>query len=175
MGGLAMKLPRRQFLRLTAGTATLPALPRIASALDYPTRPVRIIDGFPPGGASDIVARLTAQWLSQRLHQQFIVENRPGASSNIAAEAVVQAPADGYTLLFFAPAGKRSDIVFRDLIQSVPEPRSLGVYRRHAAAHGSGLADLKIAIAHAVSGPNLNAASARGSGSHECASAFRFF
>ena len=94
-----MKLPRRQFLRLTAGTATLPALPRIASALDYPTRPVRIIVGFPPGGAADTVARLTAQWLSQRLHQQFIVENRPGASSNIAAEAVVQAPADGYTLL----------------------------------------------------------------------------
>jgi tripartite-type tricarboxylate transporter receptor subunit TctC len=94
-----MKLPRRQFLRLTAGTATLLTLPRIASALDYPTRPVRIIDGFPPGGASDIVARLTAQWLSRQLHQQFIVENRPGASSNIAAEAVVQAPADGYTLL----------------------------------------------------------------------------
>jgi tripartite-type tricarboxylate transporter receptor subunit TctC len=94
-----VKLPRRRFLRLTAGAATLPALPRIASALDYPTRPVRIIDGFPPGGASDLVARLTAQWLSQRLHQQFIVENRPGASSNIAAEEVVQARADGYTLL----------------------------------------------------------------------------
>jgi len=94
-----VKLPRRQFLRLTAGAATLPALPRIASALDYPTRPVRIIVGFPPGGAADTVARLTAQWLSQRFHQQFIVENRPGASSNIATEAVVQAPADGYTLL----------------------------------------------------------------------------
>jgi tripartite-type tricarboxylate transporter receptor subunit TctC len=94
-----MKLPRRQFLRLTAGAATVPPLPRIASALDYPTRPVRIIDGFPPGGASDMVARLSAQWLSRRLHQQFIVENRPGAGSNIAAEAVVQAPADGYTLL----------------------------------------------------------------------------
>ena len=94
-----MKLLRRKFLHLAASAAALPAVSRIASALDYPARPVRIIDGFPPGGASDIVARLTAQWLSRRLHQQFIVENRPGASSNIAAEEVVQAPADGYTLL----------------------------------------------------------------------------
>ena len=94
-----MELPRRTFLHLAAGVAALPVLPRTALALDYPTRPVRIIVGFPPGGAADIVARLTAQWLSQRLHQRFIVENRPGASSNIAAEAVVQAPADGYTLL----------------------------------------------------------------------------
>jgi tripartite-type tricarboxylate transporter receptor subunit TctC len=99
VGGASVKLPRRTFLYLATGAAALTAGPPIASALDYPTRPVRIIDGFPPGGASDIVARLTAQWLSRRLHQQFIVENRPGASSNIAAEAVVQAPADGYTLL----------------------------------------------------------------------------
>jgi tripartite-type tricarboxylate transporter receptor subunit TctC len=94
-----MKLPRRAFLHLAAGATAVPALPRVACALDYPTRPVRIIDGFPPGGASDIVARLTAQWLSQRLHQHFIVENRPGAASNIAAETVVRADADGYTLL----------------------------------------------------------------------------
>ena len=94
-----MKLPRRQFLNLAAGAAALPALFHPASALNYPTRPARIIVGFPPGGAADIVARLTAQWLSERLKQQFIVENRPGASSNIAAEAVVQANADGYTLL----------------------------------------------------------------------------
>jgi tripartite-type tricarboxylate transporter receptor subunit TctC len=97
--GITMKLVRRRFLHLAASAAALLAVSRIALALDYPARPVRIIDGFPPGGASDIVARLTAQWLSQRLHQQFIVENRPGASSNIAAEEVVQAPADGYTLL----------------------------------------------------------------------------
>jgi tripartite-type tricarboxylate transporter receptor subunit TctC len=99
VGGASVKLPRRKFLHLAAGTATLPIVPRIASALDYPTRPVRIIVGFPPGGAADIAARLTAQWLSQRLHQQFIVENRPGAASNIAAETVVRADADGYTLL----------------------------------------------------------------------------
>jgi tripartite-type tricarboxylate transporter receptor subunit TctC len=104
-----MKLPRRRFLHLAATAAALPAVSRIAKAQAYPTRPVRIIDGFPPGGASDIVARLTAQWLSQRLHQQFIVENRSGASSNIATEAVVQAPADGYTLLLItATLGPRS-------------------------------------------------------------------
>jgi tripartite-type tricarboxylate transporter receptor subunit TctC len=94
-----MKLPRRQFLRLTAGAAALPAMPRIASALDYPTRPVRIIVGYAAAGPTDIAGRLVGQWLSQRLGQQFIVENRPGASSNIGTELVVQAAADGYTLL----------------------------------------------------------------------------
>jgi tripartite-type tricarboxylate transporter receptor subunit TctC len=79
--------------------AAFPALPRVASALDYPTRPVRIISGFAPGGATSISARLIGQWLSERFGQQFIVENRPGAASNIATEVVVRAPADGYTLL----------------------------------------------------------------------------
>jgi len=94
-----MKLPRRQFLYLAAGAAALPAMSRIASAQAYPTRPVRIIVGFAPSGATDIMARLIGQWLSERLGQQFIVENRPGAASNIATEAVVNAPPDGYTLL----------------------------------------------------------------------------
>ena len=94
-----MKLPRRQFLRLAAGAAALPAVSRIARAQAYPTRPVRIIVGFPPAGGADIVARLIGQWLSERLGQQFIVENRPGAGSNIGTEAVVRAPPDGYTLL----------------------------------------------------------------------------
>src|SRR5262249_45598528 len=99
-GGLnAMKLPRRNFLHLAAGAAALPAVSRIASAQAYPTRPVRIIVGFAPSGATDIMARLIGQWLSERLVQQFIVENRPGAASNIATEAVVNAPPDGYTLL----------------------------------------------------------------------------
>jgi len=94
-----MSLPRRRFLHLAAGAAALPAVSRIASAQAYPTRPVRIIVGFAPSGATDIMARFIGQWLSERLGQQFIVENRPGAASNIATEAVVNAPPDGYTLL----------------------------------------------------------------------------
>src|SRR5262245_36276646 len=94
-----MKLPRRNFLHLAAGAAALPALSRIAWAQAYPTRPVRLIVGFPAGGGVDIIARLIGQWLSERLGQPFVVENRPGANSNIGTEAVVRAPADGYTLL----------------------------------------------------------------------------
>jgi tripartite-type tricarboxylate transporter receptor subunit TctC len=94
-----MKFPRRTFLHLAVGAAALPALSRIARAQAYPSRPVRIIVGFPAGGATDIQARLMGQWLSDRLSQQFIIENRAGASGNIGTEAVAKAPADGYTLL----------------------------------------------------------------------------
>jgi tripartite-type tricarboxylate transporter receptor subunit TctC len=94
-----MTLSRRRFLHLTATAAALAAAPRLARALAYPSRPVRIIVGFAAGGPNDILARLTGEWLSQRLGQPFVVENRPGAGSNIAAEAVVRAPADGHTLL----------------------------------------------------------------------------
>ena len=94
-----MKLPRRRFLHLAAGAAALPALSRIAWAQAYPTRPVRFIVGFAPGGAADIMARLTGQWLSEQLGQQFVIENRPGAAGNIATEAAVRSPPDGYTLL----------------------------------------------------------------------------
>ena len=94
-----MKLPRRNFLHLAAGAAALPVVSRFAWAQDYPTRPVRLIVGFAPGGTTDITARLIGQWLSERLGQQFVIENRTGAATNIATEAVVRAPADGYTLL----------------------------------------------------------------------------
>jgi tripartite-type tricarboxylate transporter receptor subunit TctC len=94
-----MKLPRRQFLHIAAGAAALPAVSRIARAQAYPTRPVRIVVGYAPGGGNDIFGRLIGQWLSERLGQSFVIENRPGAASNIATAAVVNAPPDGYTLL----------------------------------------------------------------------------
>jgi tripartite-type tricarboxylate transporter receptor subunit TctC len=94
-----MNLRRREALRLAAAAALLAAAPRLASAQAYPTRTARIMVGFAPGGGTDIIARLMAQWLSERLGQQFVVENRPGAGTNIATEAVARAPADGYTLL----------------------------------------------------------------------------
>lgn len=98
-----MKICRRQFLSLAAGAAMLPATPRFAWAQDYPKRPIRWVVGFPPGGSTDIVARIIAPWLSERLGQQVIVENKPGAGTNLAAQSVVNAPPDGHTLLFVTP------------------------------------------------------------------------
>jgi Tripartite tricarboxylate transporter family receptor len=99
-----MQRPRRKFLHLAAGAAALPVLSRIARAQAYPTRPVRWIVGFAAGGPQDIVARLLGQWLSERLGQQFVIENRPGAGGNIGTEAVVRAPADGYAILMIGPS-----------------------------------------------------------------------
>ena len=99
-----MKFPRRQFLHLAAGAALLPAVSRTARAQTYPTRPVRLIIGYTPGGSADLTARLMGQWLSERLGQSFVIENRPGGGTNIATEAAVRAAPDGYTLLLVAPA-----------------------------------------------------------------------
>jgi tripartite-type tricarboxylate transporter receptor subunit TctC len=99
-----MKLPRRNFLHLAAGAAALSALSRLARAQAYPSRPVRWIVGYPPGGSTDIVARIMGRWLSERLGQQVIIENKPGAGTNIAVQTVVNSTADGYTLLFVTAA-----------------------------------------------------------------------
>ncbi len=110
-----MKLPRRKFLHLAAGAAALPAASRFAWAQAYPTRPVRIVVGLPPGGANDIVARLMGQWLSERLGQSFVIENRPGAASSIGTEVVVRAPADGYTLLLVSSDSAISATLYEKL------------------------------------------------------------
>jgi tripartite-type tricarboxylate transporter receptor subunit TctC len=99
-----MKLPRRKFLHLAAGAAALPAVSRVASAQAYPARPVQLIVGYAPGGGNDLAARIMGRWLSEQLGQQFVIENRPGAGSNIATELVVNARPDGYTLLLVNPA-----------------------------------------------------------------------
>ncbi len=99
-----MELPRRTFMRLAAGAAALPAVSGMANAQSYPTRPVRIVVGFTAGGSTDIGARLIGQWLQERLGQSFVIENRPGAGTNIATESVVRAPPDGYTLLMVGPS-----------------------------------------------------------------------
>jgi len=98
--GITMELPRRRFLHLATGAAASPAVSRIASALDYPTRPIHWIIGFPPGGGADIVARIMGAWLSEHLGQQVIIENKPGAATNVATEAVINSPRDGHTLLW---------------------------------------------------------------------------
>jgi hypothetical protein len=130
-----MKLPhRRQFLHLAAGAAALPAMARAARAQAYPARPVRIIAGFPAGAGVDFTARLIGEWLSERLGQQFIIDNRPGASGNIGTEAVVKAPADGHTLLLANP--ERGQRHARREAQFQLHPRHRAGWRHHPRASG---------------------------------------
>jgi tripartite-type tricarboxylate transporter receptor subunit TctC len=110
-----MRVPRRHFLQLAAGAAVLPAMPRFAGAQSYPSRPVRWIVGFAAGGPQDIVARLLAQQLSERLGQQFVIENRAGAGGNIGTEAVVRSPADGYTMLMIGPSATINATLYDNL------------------------------------------------------------
>src|SRR5262245_49553941 len=114
-GGQSMRLHRRRFLHLVAGAAMLPAVSRVARAQAYPTRPVHLILPFGPAGATDITARLIGQWLSERLGQQFVIENRPGAGGNIATEAVVRAAPDGYTLLYVTTANASNATLYDKL------------------------------------------------------------
>jgi tripartite-type tricarboxylate transporter receptor subunit TctC len=110
-----MKLVRRRFLHLAAAAAVSPIAPRFAIAQSYPAQPVRFVVGFPPGGPNDILARLMAQWLTERVGQSFNVDNKPGRSGNIATEQVVRAPADGYTILLVGPANAISGSLYPDL------------------------------------------------------------
>src|SRR5262245_24843718 len=110
-----MKLPRRRFLHLAAGVAALPALSRVAQAQSYPTRVVRVVVPFPASGPADILARLMGQWLSERLGQPFVIDNRPGATGNIGTEAVVKAPPDGYTLLLASTANMINATLYEKL------------------------------------------------------------
>jgi tripartite-type tricarboxylate transporter receptor subunit TctC len=110
-----MTLPRRRFLHLAAGTVALPAVTRLARADTYPSRPVHIVIGFPPGQSADISARLLGQWLSERLGQTFVIDNKPGASSSVATEFVVRAPPDGYTLLWVVTSNYINATLYKKL------------------------------------------------------------
>jgi len=162
-----MKLPhRRQFLHLAAGAAALPAASRIARAQTYPTRPVRLIVGWPPGGPADLFARLIGQPLSERLGQPIIIENRPGAASNMATEAVVRAPPDGYTLLMISSVNAHNATLYdklnfdfvRDIAPVASIYRGPGVLVVHPSFPAKSVPEL---IAYAKSSPGkINMASA---------------
>jgi len=176
-----MKLPRRNFLHLAAGAAALPAVSRIASAQAYPSRPVRLLIGFAPGGPADIVARLMGQWLSERLGQQFVIENRPGAGTNIATEAVVRAPADGYTLLFVTAASainttlyeKLSFNLSRDIVPVASLFRAPSVMEVNPSVPAKTVPDF-IAYAKANPGKLIMASGGIGAPSHVFGELFKF-
>jgi tripartite-type tricarboxylate transporter receptor subunit TctC len=165
-----MKLPRRRFLHLAAGAAALPALPRIARAQTYPTRPVRIVCGYPPGGVTDTYARLISQWLSERLGQQFIVENKPGAGGTIAAETVVRAAPDGYTLLLATSADAWNTTLYnnlkfnftREVAAVAPVSRGPGVLVVHPSLPTQSVSEL---IAYTKSNPGKVTVGSAGIGS----------
>src|SRR5262245_41192157 len=158
-----MILRRRRFLHLAAGAAALPAVPRVASAQAYPNRTVRIVVGFPAGQAIDIYARLMADWLQQRLGQTFIVENRPGAAANVAAEMVARAPADGYTLLIISSNNVVNTTLYGnvDLARDIAPIATFGRgYQVLNVSNALAVKTVPELIAHAVAHPGkLNMAS----------------
>jgi len=175
-----MTLPRRQFLHLAAGAAMLPALPRFAWAQTYPTRPVRLIVGFPAGGVGDILARLMGQWLSDRLGQPFVIENRPGAATNIAAEAVVRSAPDGHTLLWITAANAINASVYdklsfnfiRDITPVASFIRGPGVMEVNPAVPAKSIPEF-IAYAKAHPGKINLASSGLGTVSHVAGELFK--
>jgi tripartite-type tricarboxylate transporter receptor subunit TctC len=175
-----MTLPRRQFLQLAAGAAALPVLSRVAGAQTYPTRPVRLIVGFPAGGVGDILARLLGQWLSERLGQPVVIENRPGAATNIAAEAVVRSPPDGHTLLWITSANainatlyeKLGFVFVRDIAPVASFVRAPGVMEVNPEVPAKSVAEF-IAYAKANPGKINFASSGTGSLSHVAGELFK--
>jgi tripartite-type tricarboxylate transporter receptor subunit TctC len=131
-----MKLPRRKLLDLMAGAAAFSTLSRIAGAQTYPSRPVRIVVGFAPGGPNDINARLIGHWLSERLGQQFIIDNRPGASGNIAMESVVRSPPNGYTLVMVALSSGQRDPLRQSSFRFSPRHRTGRNYLPQHSVYG---------------------------------------
>src|SRR5262249_33643822 len=152
-----MSVPRRRLLQLAAAGAAASALPRSALALDYPTRPIRWVVGFPPGGGADIVARLMARWLSERLGQEVIIENRPGAATNIAAQNVISSPPDGYSLLWIGTSNAINTSLYHNLpfsfVRDVAPVAGLVVYPLGLEVHPSGATDLAQFIALAKANP----------------------
>jgi tripartite-type tricarboxylate transporter receptor subunit TctC len=175
-----MKFPRRSFLHLTAGAATLTAVACFAWAQAYPARPLRLIVGFPPGGGADTVTRIVGQWLSERLGQQVIIENRPGASTNIAAQAVINSPPDGYTLLYYGASTLINASMFPnlpfDVRRDIAPVSGLAAFPMMLVANPSvpaqSVAEL---IAHAKANPGqvTMASFGTGSASHLAASCSR--
>jgi tripartite-type tricarboxylate transporter receptor subunit TctC len=175
-----MKPPRRQFLHLAAGATALPFAPHVVRAQAYPTQPVRIIAGFPPGGSNDLYARLIAQWLSEHLGQQFFVENRPGAGGNLGTEAVANATADGYTLLLAFSGDAWNATLYRNLrfnfirdfepVASVA--RGMDVLVVHPSVPVKSVIEL-IAAAKANPGKITMASAGIGSAPHMCWELFR--
>jgi tripartite-type tricarboxylate transporter receptor subunit TctC len=171
---------RRQFLHLAAGALALPAVSPIARAQTYPTRPLRWIVGFPPGGGADTVARILAPWLSERLGQQVVIENRPGASTNLAAQAVINSPPDGYTLLFYGASTLVNTSIFQnlpfDVRRDIAPVCGLVVYPMVLVAHPSlparSVAEL-IAYAKANPGKVTMASFGTGSASHLAGELFK--
>jgi tripartite-type tricarboxylate transporter receptor subunit TctC len=176
-----LKLPRRQFLHLAAGAVALPAVSRVVRAQAYPSRPVRIVVGFAPGGPADIVARLIAQWLSERFGQPFVVENRTGAGTNIAAEAVVRSPPDGYTLLFVTSANAVNTMLYeklsfdlsRDIVPVASLFRAPSVLEVHPSVPAKTVPEF-IAYAKANPGKLTMASSGIGTASHVFGELFKF-